>query len=134
MKKIFRVFIVLILFILIIVVSCTAMMNKEMEKAKNELMLVEDPDLSKVEDDTYKGKVETMLVKVELEVSVKNHKIISISIIKHDNGKGKPAEAIIDDIVKDNSTDVELIAGATMSSLVIRAAVIDAVTNGIKAS
>ena len=134
MKKIFRVFIVLILFILIIVVSCTAMMNKEMEKAKNELMLVEDPDLSKVEDGTYKGKVETMLVKVELEVSVKNHKIISISIIKHDNGKGKPAEAIIDDIVKDNSTDVELIAGATMSSLVIRAAVIDAVTNRIKAS
>ena len=134
MKKIFRVFIVLILFILILVVSCTAMMNKEMEKAKNELMLVEDPDLSKVEDGTYKGKVETMLVKVELEVSVKNHKIISISIIKHDNGKGKPAEAIIDDIVKDNSTDVELIAGATMSSLVIRAAAIDAVTNGIKAS
>ena len=134
MKKIFRVFIVLILFILILVVSCTAMMNKEMEKAKNELMLVEDPDLSKVEDGTYKGKVETMLVKVELEVSVKNHKIISISIIKHDNGKGKPAEAIIDDIVKDNSTDVELIAGATMSSLVIRAAVIDALNKGIKAS
>ena len=134
MKKIFRVFIVLILFILILVVSCTAMMNKEMEKAKNELMLVEDPDLSKVEDGTYKGKVETMLVKVELEVSVKNHKIISISIIKHENGKGKPAEAIVDAIVKDNSTDVELIAGATMSSLVIRAAVIDAVTKGIKAS
>ena len=134
MKKIFRVFIVLILFILILVVSCTAMMNKEMEKAKNELMLVEDPDLSKVEDGTYKGKVETMLVKVELEVSVKNHKIISISIIKHENGKGKPAEAIVDAIVKDNSTDVELIAGATMSSLVIRAAVIDAVNKGIKAS
>ena len=134
MKKIFRVFIVLILFILIIVVSCTAMMNKEMEKAKNELMLVEDPDLSKVEDGIYRGKVETMLVKAEVEVSVKNHKIISISIIKHENGKGKPAEAIVDAIIKDNSTDVELIAGATMSSLVIRAAVIDAVTNGIKAS
>ena len=134
MKKIFRVFIVLILFILILVVSCTAMMNKEMEKAKNELMLVEDPDLSKVEDGIYRGKVETMLVKAEVEVSVKNHKIISISIIKHENGKGKPAEAIVDAIVKDNSTDVELIAGATMSSLVIRAAVIDAVTKGIKAS
>ena len=134
MKKIFRVFIVLIFFVLILVVSCTAMMNKEMEKTKKELMAIEDPDLSKVEDGIYRGKVETMLVKAEVEVSVKNHKIISISIIKHDNGKGKPAEAIIDDIVKDNSTDVELIAGATMSSLVIRAAVIDAVTNGIKAS
>lgn len=134
MKKIFRVFIVLILFILILVVSCTAMMNKEMEKAKNELMLVEDSDLSKVEDGIYREKVETMLVKAEVEVSVKNHKIISISIIKHENGKGKPAEAIVDAIIKDNSTDVELIAGATMSSLVIRAAVIDAVNKGIKAS
>ena len=134
MKKIFRVFIVLIFFVLILVVSCTAMMNKEMEKTKKELMAIEDPDLSKVEDGTYKGKVETMLVKVEVEVSVMDHRIISISIIKHDNGKGKPAEAIVDDIVKDNSTDVELIAGATMSSLVIRAAVIDAVTKGIKAS
>ena len=134
MKKIFRVFIVLILFILILVVSCTAMMNKEMEKAKNELMLVEDPDLSKVEYGIYRGKEETMLVKAEVEVSVKNHKIISISIIKHENGKGKPAEAIVDAIIKDNSTDVELIAGATMSSLVIRAAVIDAVNKGIKAS
>ena len=134
MKKIFRVFIVLIFFVLILVVSCTAMMNKETEKAKNELMLVEDPDLSKVEDGIYRGKVETMLVKAEVEVSVKNHKIISISIIKHENGKGKPAEAIVDAIVKDNSTDVELIAGATMSSLVIRAAVIDAVNKGIKAS
>ena len=134
MKKIFRVFIVLIFFVLILVVSCTAMMNKEMEKAKNELMLVEDPDLSKVEDGIYREKVETMLVKAEVEVSVKNHKIISISIIKHENGKGKPAEAIVDAIVKDNSTDVELIAGATMSSLVIRAAVIDAVNKGIKAS
>ena len=134
MKKIFRVFIVLIFFVLILVVSCTAMMNKEMEKAKNELMLVEDPDLSKVEDGIYREKVETMLVKAEVEVSIKNHKIISISIIKHENGKGKPAEAIVDAIVKDNSTDVELIAGATMSSLVIRAAVIDAVNKGIKAS
>ena len=34
MKKIFRVFIVLIFFVLILVVSCTAMMNKEMEKTK----------------------------------------------------------------------------------------------------
>ena len=134
MKKIFRVFIVLFFFVLIFAVSCTAMMNKEIEETKKELMAIEDPDLSKVEDGTYKGKVETMLVKVEVEVSVMDHRIISISIIKHDNGKGKPAEAIVDDIVKDNSTDVELIAGATMSSLVIRAAVIDAVTNGIKAS
>ena len=110
------------------------MMNKGMEKAKNELMLIEDPDLSKVDDGIYKGKFDTMLVKAEVEVSVVNHKIVSILIIKHENGKGKPAETIVDTIIKDNSTDVELVAGATMSSLIIRAAVIDALNKGIKAS
>ena len=134
MKKAFRFFLVLFLILIILAVSCTAMMNKGMEKAKNELMLIEDPDLSKVDDGIYKGKYDTMLVKAEVEVSVVNHKIVSILIIKHENGKGKPAETIVDTIIKDNSTDVELVAGATMSSLVIRAAVIDALNKGIKAS
>lgn len=134
MKKVFRFFLVLFLILLILAVSCTAMMNKGMEKAKNELMLIEDPDLSKVDDGIYKGKYDTMLVKAEVEVSVVNHKIVSILIIKHENGKGKPAETIVDTIIKDNSTDVELVAGATMSSLIIRAAVIDALNKGIKAS
>ena len=134
MKKAFRFFLVLFLILIILAVSCTAMMNKGMEKAKNELMLIEDPDLSKVDDGIYKGKYDTMLVKAEVEVSVVNHKIVLISIIKHENGKGKPAETIVDTIIKDNSTDVELVAGATMSSLVIRAAVIDALNKGIKAS
>ena len=134
MKKAFRFFLVLFLILLILAVSCTAMMNKGMEKAKNELMIIEDPDLSKVDDGIYKGKFDTMLVKAEVEVSVVNHKIVSILIIKHENGKGKPAETIVDTIIKDNSTDVELVAGATMSSLIIRAAVIDALNKGIKAS
>ena len=134
MKKAFRFFLVLFLILLILAVSCTAMMNKGMEKAKNELMLIEDPDLSKVDDGIYKGKFDTMLVKAEVEVSVVNHKIVSILIIKHENGKGKPAETIVDTIIKDNSTDVELVAVATMSSLIIRAAVIDALNKGIKAS
>ena len=134
MKKAFRFFLVLFLILLILAVSCTAMMNKGMEKAKNELMLIEDPDLSKVDDGIYRGKLDTMLVKAEVEVSVVNHKIVSILIIKHENGKGKPAETIVDTIIKDNSTDVELVAGATMSSLIIRAAVIDALNKGIKAS
>ena len=70
MKKAFRFFLVLFLILLILAVSCTVMMNKGMEKAKNELMLIEDPDLSKVDDRIYKGKLDTMLVKAEVEVSV----------------------------------------------------------------
>lgn len=65
-----------------------------------------------------------------MEVTVKSHKIASIEIKRHDKGKGKPAEAIIDAMVRNNTTDVELVTGATMSSLVIRAAVINALSQG----
>ena len=66
------------------------------------------------------------------KVTVENKTISSISILRHENGKGKPGEAIVDAMIKSNTPDVELVSGATMSSLVIRSAVIDALENGIK--
>ena len=131
MKKIFIVIVVLFLIILFAAVSCSAFMQNGMEEAKKELMSINDPDLSKVKDGVCKGNKETVLVKADVEVSVFNNKITSINKIRHENGKGKPAEVIIDNMVKENTTNVELVSGATMSSLVIRAAVIDALNKGL---
>ncbi len=56
------------------------------------------------------------------------HVITGITIVRHDNGKEKPAEAIVDDIIENNSLEVDAISGATYSSNVIKAAVLDALT------
>lgn len=85
-----------------------------------------DVDLSTVEDGTYVGEYEQFPVSVILEVEVENHEIISVVIIKHDNGQGGPAEAIIDDVIEFQSLDVDTIAGATYSSKVILLAIKDA--------
>ncbi|MGN1405814.1 MAG: FMN-binding protein, partial [Erysipelotrichaceae bacterium] len=65
---------------------------------------------------------ETALVKVDVEVDIENHVIKNIRLLRHECGKGKKAEMIIDEIKEKNSTEVDDIAGATMSSRVIRAA------------
>ena len=57
---------------------------------------------------------------------------MDIKIIRHEKEKGKKAEAIVKQIIAENSTEADVIAGATMSSKVIRAALIDALKEGIE--
>ena len=78
----------------------------------------------------YTGSAETMLVSAKVEVSVENHEIQSVKILEHQTGKGKPAEAIVDEIARQDSLDVDAVAGATYSSKVIRYAVYDALQKG----
>jgi len=89
-------------------------------------------DLSKVEDGTYTGSEDGGLVKVTVDVSIKDHIIKDITIVKHDCGKGKPAEVIVDDIVEKNSLEVDAISGATLSSNVIKVAIYNALIEGVK--
>lgn len=57
---------------------------------------------------------------------------MDIKIIRYENGKGKKAEAIVKQMIAENSTEADIIAGATMSSKVIGAALIDALKEGIE--
>lgn len=84
---------------------------------------VSDVDMQIVADGCYTGISETDLVKVTVEVTVADHKITDIKIVRHDNGKGAPAEAIVNDMVSENRCDVDIVTGATGSSVVIKSAV-----------
>ena len=64
-------------------------------------------------------------------MEVRDHRISDVTVTRHDDGQGKDAERIVDDMKKLNTLNVELVSGATFSSLVIRAAVIDALAKGI---
>jgi uncharacterized protein with FMN-binding domain len=86
-------------------------------------------DLSTVADGTYTGSEDGGIVKASVEVTVKEHNITQVSILSHECGLGKPAEAIVDDIVENNSLQVDAISGATYSSDVIRMAAFHAITN-----
>ena len=65
-------------------------------------------------------------------MTVKKERLESIEILRHENGKGKKAEAIVDDMVRNNDSEVELVSGATVSSICIRNAVRNALAQGIR--
>lgn len=85
--------------------------------------------LSSVSDGEYKGTYQSFPIDVEVNVTVVDHKITSIDLIKHVTGQGQSAEGILDEVVKQNSIDVDVISGATYSSKVILQAISNALNN-----
>jgi len=113
------------LFILVVIVSVSlAFVQAQLDKLKaTELQSL---DLSRVQNGTYEGSYTAFPVSVKLTVTVKDHAISSITILKHDNGQGKPAEVILSDVIEQQSLQVDVISGATYSSKVILLAIQDA--------
>lgn len=87
---------------------------------------IQNIDLSEVADGEYSGRYSVFPVTVEVMVTTEDHKIKDIEILKHDCGKGKPAESIVDEVIKSNSLQVDAVSKATFSSKVILKAIEDA--------
>jgi Uncharacterized protein conserved in bacteria len=87
-------------------------------------------NLVEIKDGTYPGSCDNGLVKVLVEVLVKNHSIVEVRILKHDNGLGKAAEVITDKVVQRQSVEVDAISGATLSSKTILKAIENALSDG----
>lgn len=85
-----------------------------------------------VQDGSYEGKAFLLPVSVQARVSVTDGKIVSIDLLKHFNGQGQPAEAIIPAVIKAQSIGVDVIAGATHSSLTILKALENALSRGVR--
>ena len=86
-------------------------------------------DLPSVPDGIYTGDCNVDLIYAEVRVTIANGAIVSIELLRHDNGRGAPAEQIIDDMLVMQTTDVDAVSGATNSSMVIRKAVENALLN-----
>ena len=114
-----RKLIVLLLFaILAFFISCSSSQYKNMQ--------ITLPDLSIKTDGTYRGEANFSGVptKVTLDTVLQNHRIVSITIISHSASSiGRKAEVIIEEIIKRQSLDVDVVSGSTVSSNAIRKAV-----------
>lgn len=87
-------------------------------------------DMAHVKDGTYTGTAETLLVQADVSVEVTDGHIRQIKILRHVNGKGKKAEAIVNTMKDENTWDVDCVSGATASSLVLKSATAQALAKG----
>jgi uncharacterized protein with FMN-binding domain len=84
---------------------------------------IHNPDLSAVADGTYRGSSKVGPVRVTLDVTVADNAIASIAIIRHFNGRGKKAEAIVPRVIAAQTLEVDVVSGATGSSKAILLAI-----------
>ena len=105
-------------------------MDRQVTKMYAQLDAVAVVAPEQVADGTYKGTAETPLVKVTVEVTVQDHAIREIKLLRHENGQGAPAEAMLPEMLSRNTSEVDSVSGATLSSKAIRAAVRNALAKG----
>lgn len=111
------------LLVVILLVGLVGFFALRNMSGKLDALVNADIDMTQVADGVYDGLSDCGLVKVEVEVTVKNHEITGIDLLQHNNGKGKAAEDILEVMVAQNTDNVDAISGATVSSHVIRNAV-----------
>lgn len=124
MKRWIKIVFVIMLLFVIVGFSVYYVIQRNLEQLEN--MKIGPMDLSDVEDGVYLGKYSVLPISVTVQVSVTDHKIVSIEIIEHLNGQGGKAEKIIYDIVAEQSINVDVVSGATYSSQVIKSAILQA--------
>lgn len=97
-------------------------LSKNMNEIKS--LEIEGIDPAQLEDGSYTGSYYYEdQIGATLTVIIENGEITDILFIEHLYGLGGKAETIIDDIIEEQSLEVDAVSGATTSSHIIKLAV-----------
>ncbi len=129
-KKLLIVFII----IAVIVISGIFILKNLIDKLDEGLeelkgIEIENVNISSIPDGTYQGQYTQFPIDVVLSVTVEKGQMTDIQIEKHTNGKGKDAEKITEKVIARQTLQVDIITGATYSSIVILKAIEQALIN-----
>jgi uncharacterized protein with FMN-binding domain len=92
---------------------------------------LETIDFTDYEDGTYLGKYYYEdQIGATVNVTISDGKITEIEILEHLTGLGQEAENIINDVISEQTIEVDAISGATTSSKVLQLAIQDALLGG----
>ncbi len=128
-SKIVRsILIVICLILSIIMYSQRRTRSYYKQAAKLPFYNVQAQDLA---DGTYRGKVYTKFMHVQLDVSVADGKLSKIEIIENEGAYGKKVAPILDKMIAQNNSVVPAVDGEELASIVFIACVDDALFNGL---
>lgn len=127
MKKSKKVLLIIFFVVSFLLIAGKIIIGNMVRNVQN--ISVSMPDLLNVQDGNYIGEYSITPLHVKVEVSVSNHRITNITILQHDNGLGSTAESIVNDVMEEQSLEIDAVSGATVSSKCILKAVENAIEN-----
>jgi uncharacterized protein with FMN-binding domain len=129
-KKLMMIILIIIVAIVLIGIGGKTYIEANLNKVVN--ASIPEMDLTRIADGIYSGNFNAFPVMVEVKVTVSNHEITEIEIVKHVNGQGAPAEIITDKVIEAQSLQVDTVSGATYSSKVILKAIENALSSEVE--
>ncbi len=125
MKRKLMIVLVVIAVVIIVAVIGISVFVSQTQKSLDSLadLPVSEVDMSTLSDGVYDGSYSAFPIVVEVRVTVEEHRIAAIDILKHQTGQGQPAEAITGTVMEKQSLKVDAVSGATYSSKVILKAI-----------
>jgi uncharacterized protein with FMN-binding domain len=125
MKTMLKVLLGFLIVIIIVGASMWIKLNQNMNTIKE--IPIEDIDFTVYEDGIYEGLYYYEdQIGAKVEVHIEDGNIRNIVLVEHVYGLGQKAESIIDEVILEQSLDVDYISGASTSSKVILLAIDDA--------
>ncbi len=122
--------ILLYIVVAILAIGLAAFLYATQGLSKYRKMIINDVDLSKLEDGVYQGKFTGGRWKNELEVTVKDHTIADIKIVKASDLSGITAigEKVFQMVKEKQSLQIDTVSGATVHTKAILKSIENALT------
>jgi len=110
----FRIILYILVGILIFGAGMLIYLTKDLSKYRK--MLINDVDLTKIEDGVYEGEFSGGRWKNKLEVTIRDHRIDDIKLIKASSTAGMDdiGEKIFQKVKEKQSLEVDAVSGATV--------------------
>jgi len=127
MKKLYKVLLWVVAVLVVLGLGGSiAMKSMESKLIQLSVRTIEEVALTGRADGVYQGSYAVFPVKVVVDVTIAQEKIVNIALLEHRQGQGKAAEALIPKVVEAQSIQLDAVAGATYSSKVILLAIANA--------
>jgi polyferredoxin len=115
----------------------SSLMNNKISSGENpvtiEEVYINHPEAGKgIPDGSYEGSAKGFKGTITVKVDLKDELLTGIEVLSHKDDKiwfNRAKKSVITNIIKNQSTDVDMVAGATYSSLGIKNSVINALGN-----
>ena len=114
-----------VLLVVALIIVVVFLLYRRIENKLNALpgLPIADVDFNQVPDGTYTGSYAAFPVRVKVKANVSDGKLTDLALLEHRNGQGQEAEKILQNVLSSQHLQVDVISGATYSSVVILKAV-----------